>query len=106
MRTASGSKEAEYNSEYEIKADFVVSCVGQLNLPQWPKIEGLDGFSGKIMHSARWDWSYDLKDKKIAVIGNGDCIQHGVYLPIVLTVLHRLHGGSNLARDREGRKAG
>lgn len=23
------------------------------------------------MHSARWDWSYDLKDKKIAIIGNG-----------------------------------
>lgn len=72
MKTTSGSKEAEYNPEYEIKADFVVSCVGQLNLPQWPNIEGLDSFSGKKMHSARWDWSYDLKDKKIAVIGNGE----------------------------------
>lgn len=23
------------------------------------------------MHSARWDWSYDFRDKKIAMIGNG-----------------------------------
>lgn len=23
------------------------------------------------MHSARWDWSYDLKDKRVALIGNG-----------------------------------
>jgi cation diffusion facilitator CzcD-associated flavoprotein CzcO len=71
VETASGSKEAEYNPNYEIKADFVVSCVGQLNVPQWPKIQGLEGFEGKKMHSARWDWSFDLKDKKIGLIGNG-----------------------------------
>lgn len=23
------------------------------------------------MHSARWDWNYDLRDKKIGIIGNG-----------------------------------
>lgn len=23
------------------------------------------------MHSARWDWDYDLRDKKIGIIGNG-----------------------------------
>lgn len=71
VKTSSGSKEAEYNPEYEIKADFMVSAVGQLNVPQWPKIEGLEYFNGKKMHSARWDWSYDLTDKKIGLIGNG-----------------------------------
>lgn len=67
----SGSKEAEFNPEYEIKSDFLVSAVGQLNQPQWPKVEGIDSFTGKTMHSARWDWSYDLTNKKIALLGNG-----------------------------------
>jgi hypothetical protein len=26
------------------------------------------------MHSARWDWSYDLRGKKIGIIGNGESI--------------------------------
>ncbi|KAK5153913.1 hypothetical protein LTS14_007133 [Recurvomyces mirabilis] len=71
VSTAPGSKEAEFNPNYEIKSDFLVSAVGQLNQPAYPKIDGLDNFDGKKMHSARWDWSYDLKDKKIALIGNG-----------------------------------
>ncbi|KAK1815078.1 hypothetical protein LTR12_010502 [Friedmanniomyces endolithicus] len=71
VTTPKGSKEAEFSPEYEIKSDFLVSAVGQLNQPAWPKIQGLDDFSGKKMHSARWDWSYDLTDKKIALIGNG-----------------------------------
>lgn len=71
VSTAKGSKDAEFNPEYDISADFLVSAVGQLNVPKWPQIPGLKEFEGKLMHSARWDWSYDLKDKKIAIIGNG-----------------------------------
>ncbi|KAK6441957.1 hypothetical protein LTR95_001817 [Oleoguttula sp. CCFEE 5521] len=71
VKTAEGSKDAEFNPEYEIVTDFLVSAVGQLNQPKWPEIEGIKDFKGRVMHSARWDWSYDLKDKKIAVLGNG-----------------------------------
>ncbi|KAK3066667.1 hypothetical protein LTR53_016898, partial [Teratosphaeriaceae sp. CCFEE 6253] len=71
VTTPQGSKEAEFNPEYEIKSDFLVSAVGQLNQPAYPKLEGLDDFEGKKMHSARWDWSYELEGKKIALIGNG-----------------------------------
>jgi len=53
------------------RALFVVSAVGQLNQPAWPDIPGLDAFSGKRMHSAKWDASYDLTGKDVAVIGNG-----------------------------------
>ena len=53
------------------RAHFVVSAVGQLNQPAWPDIPGLDAFSGKRMHSAKWDASYDLTGKNVAVIGNG-----------------------------------
>ena len=71
--TVSGAKDSEFSPEYTLKSDFLVSGVGQLNSPQYPNIPGLDSFAGKMMHSARWDWSYDLSGKRIAVIGNGQC---------------------------------
>lgn len=66
-----GEKDSEYIPEYTITSDFLVSGVGQLNYPRYPDIPGLKDFKGKTMHSARWDWSYDLTGKRIAVIGNG-----------------------------------
>ncbi|PQE04429.1 flavin-binding monooxygenase protein [Rutstroemia sp. NJR-2017a BVV2] len=71
VRVANGSKDAEATSNYTISSDFFVSAVGQLSQPKWPKIDGLDSFKGKTMHSAQWDWTYDLKDKRIAVVGSG-----------------------------------
>ncbi|KAF2498128.1 flavin-binding monooxygenase-like protein [Lophium mytilinum] len=67
----SGDKDSEFNDCYTITSDFLISAVGQLNQPAYPKIPGLDDFHGRVMHSARWDWSYDLSGKKIAIIGNG-----------------------------------
>ncbi|OCT44178.1 flavin-binding monooxygenase [Cladophialophora carrionii] len=66
-----GAKDAEFGSTYTITSDFLVSAVGQLNVPKMPDIPGVDEFRGKMMHSARWDWSYDLRGKKVAIIGNG-----------------------------------
>jgi cation diffusion facilitator CzcD-associated flavoprotein CzcO len=66
-----GGKDAEFNPAYSINCDFLVSAVGQLNQPQYPNIEGLQDFKGKVMHSARWDWSYSLDGKNVGVIGNG-----------------------------------
>lgn len=51
-------------------AQYVVSAVGQLHLPNTPTIAGQDIFSGTQFHSARWDKSTDLQDKRVAVIGN------------------------------------
>lgn len=67
----SAQKDSEYLNSYVIDSDFLVSAVGQLNLPREPDIPGLHDFQGKLMHSARWDWSYDYKGKRVAVIGNG-----------------------------------
>ena len=69
--TVQGAKDAEFGSSYTLTSDFLISAVGQLNQPKLPDIDGLDQFKGKLMHSARWDWSYDLKGKKVAIIGNG-----------------------------------
>ncbi|EAT78799.2 hypothetical protein SNOG_13775 [Parastagonospora nodorum SN15] len=65
-----GGKDAEFNPQYSIDCDFLVSAVGQLNQPRFPDIEGLEDFQGKIMHSARWDWSHSLEGKKVGIIGN------------------------------------
>jgi cation diffusion facilitator CzcD-associated flavoprotein CzcO len=69
--TRLGSKDSEFGKEYTVTSNFLVSAVGQLNVPKYPDIPGLNSFSGKLMHSARWDWDYDLRDKKIGIIGNG-----------------------------------
>jgi cation diffusion facilitator CzcD-associated flavoprotein CzcO len=71
VKVAAGSKEAEASSEYTIHSDFFVSAVGQLSQPKYPDITGLESFPGKTMHSSRWDWSYDMTNKKVALIGTG-----------------------------------
>ena len=52
-------------------ADAIVLATGQLNQPALPKIDGLDSFAGHSFHSARWDHDYDLRGKRVAVIGTG-----------------------------------
>ncbi|GEB49442.1 flavin-containing monooxygenase [Streptomyces cacaoi] len=54
-----------------LTADVVVSATGPLSEPKLPDIPGLDGFGGKVFHSATWDHSYDLRGKRVAVIGTG-----------------------------------
>lgn len=53
------------------EAGIVVTATGQLNQPAWPNVPGLDSFKGALFHSARWDHSYPLQDKRVAVIGTG-----------------------------------
>jgi len=54
-----------------LTADMLVSATGPLSDPKIPDIPGLDGFPGKVFHSARWDHDYDLRGKRVAVIGTG-----------------------------------
>lgn len=58
-------------AERELRADAVISAVGQLNRPSFPDIEGHGTFAGPSFHSARWDDSVDLTGKRVAVIGTG-----------------------------------
>ncbi|MFI6462584.1 flavin-containing monooxygenase [Streptomyces sp. NPDC050528] len=52
-------------------ADLVVSATGPLSDPKIPDIPGLDSFPGKVFHSARWDHDYDLRGKRVAMVGTG-----------------------------------
>ncbi|KEF53483.1 uncharacterized protein A1O9_10458 [Exophiala aquamarina CBS 119918] len=49
----------------------LVNCLGVLSKPNYPDIPGLDSFSGRLIHTARWDDTITLSGKKIGVIGNG-----------------------------------
>lgn len=44
---------------------------GPLSRPRLPDIPGLASFEGKTFHSARWDHSFDLTGKRVAVVGTG-----------------------------------
>ena len=57
--------------EREVTARFVVSAIGAFVDPKPVEIEGLEGFIGKVIHSARWDHSYSLAGKRVAIIGTG-----------------------------------
>jgi cation diffusion facilitator CzcD-associated flavoprotein CzcO len=51
------------------EADAVIIATGQLHQPATPRLEGK--FTGHAFHSARWDHDYDLRGKRVAVIGTG-----------------------------------
>jgi cation diffusion facilitator CzcD-associated flavoprotein CzcO len=52
-------------------ADVLILATGQLNRPSIPDLPGRDGFAGHSFHSARWDHDYDLRGKRVAVVGTG-----------------------------------
>ena len=55
----------------ELTARSVVSATGPLSRARAPALPGLERFQGKTFHSAGWDHGYDLRGKRVAVIGTG-----------------------------------
>ena len=64
LRDANGSTQA-------LSANVLISAVGMVNRPSIPPLPGLDEFPGPVMHTAAWDTTVDLTDKRVAVIGTG-----------------------------------
>lgn len=52
-------------------SDVVVAAGGGLSEPLVPALPGIESFSGTTFHSATWDHSYDLRGKRVAVVGTG-----------------------------------
>jgi cation diffusion facilitator CzcD-associated flavoprotein CzcO len=52
-------------------ARMVVAGLEPLNRPQIPDFEGLENFKGTVFHSSNWNHDYDLRGKRVAVIGTG-----------------------------------
>src|SRR5579875_1296628 len=51
--------------------DVLITATGVLRVPQYPDIPGRQSFIGPAFHSARWDHSVSLTDKRIGLIGTG-----------------------------------
>ena len=56
-------------SRGERTADAVIVATGQLHQPAVPRLPGR--FEGHSFHSAEWDHGYDLRGKRVAVVGSG-----------------------------------
>ena len=53
------------------QCDILINASGILNNWRWPAIQGLKNYKGKLLHSAAWDDSVDLRGKNVGLIGNG-----------------------------------
>ncbi|AOY92248.1 4-hydroxyacetophenone monooxygenase [Cupriavidus sp. USMAA2-4] len=54
-----------------LSARVLVSGMGGLSRPAYPRIPGLDSFAGEAFHSQHWNHGYDFRGKRVAVIGTG-----------------------------------
>ena len=71
------------------KARFLISGTGGLSRPSYPNIPGIQDFSGDLFHSAAWNHSVALEDKRVAVIGTGaSAIQ---IVPSIAAKVGKLH---------------
>ncbi|KAH6664823.1 cyclohexanone monooxygenase [Halenospora varia] len=62
---------AKDGTELEDQCEILVNGSGILNSYKYPNIPGIEKYTGKLMHTAAWDSSYDLSGKTVAVIGGG-----------------------------------
>jgi len=58
-------------SEGRITCRVLVAAHGFLSEPSIPHFEGIETFTGQVMHSQQWDPSYDVSGKRVGVIGTG-----------------------------------
>ncbi len=61
----------ELDSGETLTTRYLISATGGLTQPKMPDIPGIDTFQGKIIHTARWDHTYDVRNKRVAMIGTG-----------------------------------
>ena len=52
-------------------ASVVITAVGFLSRPNVPEIAGMSDFHGASFHTARWPEAFDVKNRRIAVVGTG-----------------------------------
>ena len=64
----------EVESEGEaqtLTTNFLVSASGLFNTPSVPAIPGLEKFEGTTFHTTNWNHGYEVRGKRVALIGNG-----------------------------------
>lgn len=63
--------QVELRNGQRLRSRILVTAMGQLSRPIYPKLKGIETFQGKAFHSAQWDHSYSLSNKRVAVVGTG-----------------------------------
>lgn len=72
-----------------VTARVLVMASGALSDPLIPRIPGLETFRGAAFHSAHWDHGFDLRGRRVAVVGTGaSAIQ---FVPAIQPLVERLH---------------
>ena len=72
-----------------LEPQILVSALGMFNKIVMPSIAGIDDFEGRSFHSARWEHDYDLRGKRVAVIGiAASAIQ---FVPEIAPLVGQLH---------------
>ncbi|OAL21473.1 hypothetical protein AYO22_07869 [Fonsecaea multimorphosa] len=66
-----GISDGEVGEEIVDECDIFINASGFFNHWRWPALPGRESFKGTIVHSANYDPSIDLRNKRVAVIGNG-----------------------------------
>lgn len=85
----SGRRWVLTTSAGEITSRFLVSAAGPWNEPRVPDLPGLEEFEGEVFHSARWNHDYDLRGRRVAVIGSGaSAVQ---FVPAIADDVAELH---------------
>lgn len=51
------------------RSKVLISAVGALSIPKGCDIPGAPDFEGRMFHTAKWDHSFDWKDKEVVIIG-------------------------------------
>ena len=64
-------KNLDSGESFVHETKVLVSAVGGYTNPKYPSLHGLDSFKGTVVHTAKWDQEYDLKDRNVVIIGNG-----------------------------------
>ena len=69
--------------------DIIINGSGILNKWKWPAINGLHNFKGQLLHSAQWNPSTDLANKRVALIGAGSSAVQ--ILPNIYNQVSKIH---------------
>ncbi len=71
FQATEGNWEIHTKKKQLFKSRTVISCSGPLNEPIIPTFKNDTLFKGERFHSLHWNHNYDLKGKRVAVIGTG-----------------------------------
>jgi cation diffusion facilitator CzcD-associated flavoprotein CzcO len=76
-------------SQGDYTAGIVIAGTGPWHEPRIPDLPGLAGFPGEVFHSSRWNHDYDLRGKRVAVVGTGaSAVQ---FVPAIQRTVGELH---------------